>query len=217
MKAEPELFVSEIFASIQGESHHAGYPCAFIRLTGCNLDCAWCDTVYAKEGGESMAVGEIVDRVRLMGLPVVEVTGGEPLFQAHTPLLLTELLKLNSRVLLETNGSLPLDTVPEGVSIIMDLKAPGSGMAGKNRWENLSRLGAGDEIKIVVSDRDDYLWAVGELKARGVFGRVKVNFSPVAGTLEPATLAGWMVEDRLDARFQLQLHRIIWPGSDRGV
>lgn len=211
------LLVSEIFSSIQGESHLAGYPCTFVRLTGCNLDCAYCDTLYAKTGGEEMTIEEIVWRVRSEGLPLAEVTGGEPLAQEGTIDLLGALLASGTRVLLETNGSFPLDRVPQGVLIVMDIKTPGSGMDGSMRWENIERLGQNDEIKVVVCGRGDYDWAAAELKKRGVFGKIRVSFSPCAGLVEPAALAAWMLEDKLDARFQLQLHRIIWPNVDRGV
>lgn len=211
------LKVSEIFASIQGESHHAGYPCAFVRLTGCNLSCGYCDTRYAFEGGETLSVGEVVDRVKGYGLPVSEVTGGEPLFQENTPELLEGLLKVSKRVLLETNGSLDLSSVPRGVVKIMDVKTPGSGMEGANLWENLLLLTPLDEVKAVLTSRADYEWTVKNLKERDVFGRLKVSLSPAAGSLRPADLAEWMVADRLDARFQLQLHRLIWPEVERGV
>lgn len=211
------LNVSEIFSSIQGESHFAGYPCAFVRLTGCNLDCVYCDTRYAREGGAQMSVADIVERVATAGLPLSELTGGEPLFQPGTPELLAALQKLPGRVLLETNGSLPLDEVPPGVVIIMDLKTPGSGMEGANLWSNLNRLGREDELKVVLTDREDYEWTVSQLKEREAFGRIRVSLSPAAGLLKPEQLARWMVEDRLDARLQLQLHRIIWPAIERGV
>ncbi len=211
------LLVTEIFASIQGESHHAGYPCSFVRLAGCNLDCSYCDTLYAKTGGAPMETGEIIERVRALAMPVVEVTGGEPLFREGAEELLLELVKLPNRVLLETNGSLSLENVPPGVTIIMDVKTPGSGMADRNLWENIRRLQSDDEIKAVLTGREDYDWTKGELDARGVFGSVRVSLSPAAGLLDPALLASWMVEDRLDARLQLQLHRILWPNVDRGV
>lgn len=164
-----------------------------------------------------MSVEKIVERVRAEGLPLAEVTGGEPLAQEGTVELLHAMLASGLRVLLETNGSLALDSVPEGVSIVMDIKTPGSGMDGAMRWENIERLGPNDEIKVVVCGRGDYDWATAEFKKRGIFGRIRVSFSPCAGLVEPAALAAWMMEDKLDARFQLQLHRIIWPNVDRGV
>lgn len=212
-----ELRVSEIFSSIQGESHWAGYPCTFVRLTGCNLDCSYCDTRYAREGGVPMTLSEIVAAVEREGLATAEVTGGEPLHQPGTPELLQALLATGRRVLLETNGSLPLEPVPDGVCVVMDLKAPGSGMAAFNRWENLAELAPTDEIKVVCRDRRDYEWARGALRDRALLGRVRASLSPVWGELDPAELARWMLEDRLDARLQLQLHRILWPAADRGV
>ncbi len=211
------LQVSEIFSSIQGESHWAGYPCTFVRLAGCNLDCAYCDTRYAREGGAPVALDEVLRAVAREGLGTVEVTGGEPLVQPGTPALLEALVEEGRRVLLETNGSLPLDPVPPGVHVIMDLKAPGSGMADRNRWENLPALRPTDEVKIVCRDRADYEWSVGVIRAHGLVGRVKVNLSPVWGRLDPALLARWILDDRLDVRLQVQLHRVLWPDRDRGV
>lgn len=211
------LRVSEIFSSIQGESHWAGYPCTFVRLAGCNLDCAWCDTRYARTGGEEMDAAAIVADVKARGLPMVELTGGEPLLQEGTADLLWRLAGAGLRTLLETNGSLPVESVPPRVHVVMDLKAPGSGMAEWNRWQNLAALKSTDEVKIVLRDRSDYEWARQTLDERGVLGRLRVSLSPVSGELEPRALAEWMVEDRLDARLQLQLHRLLWPGTERGV
>ncbi len=214
--AMKKLKVCEIFLSIQGESHYSGYPCAFIRLSGCNLDCAWCDTRYAFTGGEEIAVAEIAQKALSLGAPMIEVTGGEPLVQEGT----LELLELLSRaegvrVLLETNGSLPIDDVPEAVHIVMDVKAPSSGMSERNLWANIEKLKATDEIKMVVASRADYQWAKEVMRER-IRGRCLVTLSP-AGGAEPALLAGWMAADRLDARFQLQLHKILWPDAERGV
>ncbi len=211
------LQLSEVFSSIQGESHWAGYPCTFVRLAGCNLDCAYCDTRYARSGGELTRLSDVLAAVDREGQATVEVTGGEPLAQPGTPTLLQALADRGYRVLLETNGSLPLDAVPGAVGIVMDLKAPGSGMAGHNRWENLDRLGAGDEVKVVCRDRTDYRWARDAVRERGLLGRVRVSLSPVAGELDPADLARWLLEDRLDVRLQIQLHRVLWPGRHRGV
>lgn len=213
----PELLVSEIFSSIQGESHWAGYPCTFVRLAGCNLDCAYCDTRYAREGGSPMDLAAISQAVAREGQGTVEVTGGEPLHQTGTPDLLRTLVATGKRVLLETNGSLPLDSVPPEVVVVMDLKAPGSGMAATNRWENLVSLKPTDEVKVVCRDRADYVWAREALRERRLLGRVRVSLSPVWGEILPTDLARWMLQDRLDARLQLQLHRILWPAVERGV
>jgi 7-carboxy-7-deazaguanine synthase len=213
------LRVSEIFDSIQGESHWAGYPCTFLRLTGCNLDCAWCDTRFARDpdAGETWEVGALATEARSRGLPTVEVTGGEPLLQPATPALLAALLAGGQRVLLETNGSLPLDAVPSGVHIVMDLKPPGSGMAEHNCWSSLGRLRPGDEIKIVCRDRADYQWARGVICEYHLLRRTRVSLSAVTGELEPRDLAAWLLEDRLDVRLQLQLHKVLWPERERGV
>lgn len=210
------LFLCEIFLSIQGESHFAGYPCAFVRLSGCNLECSFCDTRYAFGEGEELPVEEVARRALELKAPYVEVTGGEPLLQPGTPELLRLLVRGGAKVLLETNGSLPLDEVPEEVHVIMDLKTPGSGMADRNLWENLERLKGEDEVKIVLTSEEDYLWALEVIRNR-IAGRCRVSLSPVVETLPPALLAEWMVRDRLDARLQLQLHRIIWPERERGV
>lgn len=209
--------VSEIFSSIQGESHWAGYPCTFVRLVGCNLDCVYCDTRYARSGGVVQPAQTVLAAVERAGLPTVEVTGGEPLLQEGVPELLEGLIASGRRVLLETNGSLALESVPSEVIVVMDLKAPGSGMEAQNRWENLEVLKPVDEIKIVCQGRADYEWARQTVEKRQLSGRVRVSLSPVWGTLTPAELARWMIEDRMDARLQVQLHRVIWPGIDRGV
>ncbi|MDF1554417.1 MAG: radical SAM protein [Deferrisomatales bacterium] len=213
------LRVSEIFDSIQGESHWAGYPCTFLRLAGCNLDCVWCDTRFARDprAGAEWNVEVLAAEARNRALPTVEVTGGEPLLQPAAPELLAALLAGGQRVLLETNGSLPLDAVPAGVHIVMDLKPPGSGMAEHNRWANLGRLRPGDEVKIVCRDRADYAWARGVIGEYCLLRRTRVSLSAVAGELEAQELAAWLLEDRLDVRLQLQLHKVLWPEQERGV
>ncbi len=213
----PVLRVTEIFHSIQGESTHAGLPCAFVRLTGCNLRCRWCDTAYAFTGGRSMSVAEVVAEVDGFGCPLVEVTGGEPLLQPDSIPLMAELLRRGYRVLLETGGSLPIGSVPEGVMRIVDVKCPGSGEAAWNLWTNLEALREGDELKFVIADRDDYLWAAAEVRARGLTARWPVLFSPVHGEIDPGQLARWILEDRLPVRMQLQVHKVLWPGVERGV
>ena len=211
------LRVNEIFHSIQGESTHAGRPCVFVRLTGCNLRCVWCDTAYAFHEGDSMSVRDVVARVEDYGCRLVEITGGEPLLQPEAIDLMRLLLAGGFEVLLETGGSLPIEGVPAGVKRIVDVKCPGSGESARNRWENLDALRPGDELKFVVADRRDYEWAAAEVRARGLHERVPVLFSPVHPGLERSDLAGWVLADRLPVRVQLQMHKLIWPGVLRGV
>lgn len=211
------LKVNEIFHSIQGESTHAGRPCVFVRLTGCNLRCAWCDTAYAFHEGEDMTVDQVMERVGSYGCGLVEVTGGEPLMQEESVDLMERLLAEGCEVLLETGGSLPVRDVPLEVIKIVDFKAPSSGMAGKNRWSILDNLAPHDEVKFVIGDRDDYDWARARIEEHGLVGRYTILISPVFGMLEPRVLAGWLLQDRLQARLQLQLHKTIWEPGKRGV
>ena len=211
------LRVNEIFHSIQGESTHAGRPCAFVRLTGCNLRCVWCDTAYAFHEGVSMTVGEVVARVDALGCPLVEVTGGEPLLQPDAPALLGALLARGYEVLLETGGSLPIEDVPVGVRRIIDVKCPGSGEAGRNRWENLDALREGDELKFVIAGREDYEWAAAVVRERALHERTTVLFSAVHDGLESGRLARWVLEDALQVRVQVQMHKVLWPEIPRGV
>jgi 7-carboxy-7-deazaguanine synthase len=211
------LTVNEIFHSIQGESTRAGVPCVFVRLTGCNLRCVWCDTAYAFHEGRPMSVDEVLDQVAGYASRCVEITGGEPLLQADAIGLMQRLLEREYEVLVETGGSLAIDDVPEGVKRIIDVKCPGSGEVEKNRWENLEALRDGDELKFVIADRGDYDWAVEQITSRGLAGRCPLLFSPVQDRLEPAELARWILEDGTPVRFQMQLHKILWPGVTRGV
>jgi 7-carboxy-7-deazaguanine synthase len=211
------LRVTEIFHSIQGESTHAGRPCVFVRLTGCNLRCVWCDTAYAFHGGSSRSLEEILATVDGFGCRLVEVTGGEPLAQAGAIPLLARLVEEGYEVLLETGGSLPIDEVPDGVRRIVDVKCPASGESGRNLWENLDRLRPGDELKFVIAGREDYEWARAKVGEGALAERVPVLFSAVHGGLEAGTLARWVLEDRLPVRVQVQMHKILWPGVERGV
>ncbi len=213
------LKVNEIFHSIQGESSHAGHPCVFVRLTGCNLRCSWCDTPYAYEEGEVMELADILDRVESYRCPMVEVTGGEPLLQEETPELIRRLLEKGCRVLLETNGSLDVSPVDPRCVKILDIKCPSSGVAKNNRFRNLEHLTERDEIKFVIGDRGDYDYACMKLHLifRKTTGRNVIHFSPLHGRMEPKTLAGWILEDRLPVRLQLQIHKILWPADRRGV
>jgi 7-carboxy-7-deazaguanine synthase len=210
------LQVCEIFASIQGESSFAGFPCVFVRLTGCNLDCAWCDTTYARAGGESVAQGEIVERVLGFGLPLVELTGGEPLLQEGTPGLAATLLSRGLNVLLETNGSQDISRIDPGVVTIMDVKCPSSGQSEANDHANFSRLRPRDEVKFVVADRTDFDFAR-DLLDRFAPAPAAIHFSPAFGLLHPRALAEWILADRLPVRLNLQLHKYIWPPDRRGV
>jgi 7-carboxy-7-deazaguanine synthase len=209
--------VCEIFRSLQGESSFAGLPCVFIRLAGCNLRCRYCDTHYALEGGDEIPIGEIVEQVASHGGDLVEVTGGEPLFQEDTPELTLALLKRGYRVLVETNGSLDISVLPQEVVRIVDIKCPSSGESHQVMWENTWRLLLKDEVKFVISDRLDYEWARGIIRERFPEGNTRILLSTVYGELPPGRLVNWMLEDRLRARFQLQLHKYIWPHDARGV
>ena len=209
--------VSEIFASIQGETSYVGLPFAFVRLTGCNLRCRYCDTTYAYDDGEEFPLDQVVLRVATFGIPRVMVTGGEPLLQEETPALVEALLALGHTVLVETNGTVPLSPLDQRAVKIMDVKCPGSGEAGKTDWENFSRLSARDEVKFVLSSEEDYRFARDVIRKYGKNRPFKVLLSPAFGLLPPERLAGWMVGDAIDARFQLQLHKLVWGPDRRGV
>lgn len=211
------LNVIEIFASVQGETSYSGYPFAFVRLAGCNLRCRYCDTAYAYDGGEEYPLEEVVSRVTAFGLTRACVTGGEPLLQEETPALVKRLLDRGQEVLVETNGTLPLSALDPRAVKIMDVKCPSSGEDRKMLWENFRYLTERDEVKFVISTEEDYRYAR-EVTAR--YRREKkwsVLLSPAFGSLAPVKLAGWMVGDALDARFQLQLHKIVWGPDRRGV
>ena len=211
------LKINEIFSSIQGESTYAGLPCAFVRLAGCNLRCRYCDSEFAYEEGAFMEVEEIVGIVDAFGLRTVEITGGEPLLQDEVHGLISVLLGRDYRVLLETNGSLDLSSVDPRVVKIVDVKCPESGMAGHMRWENLATIRSEDELKFVLCSRSDYEWAKARVREHGLSGRCNLLFSPAFGVLPAEELASWILEDRLDVRLQLQLHKIIWGPNRRGV
>lgn len=207
------LRVSEIFHSLQGETSRVGLPTVFVRLTGCPLRCTWCDTAYAFSGGESMTQDDILSRVAAFGCRTVCVTGGEPLAQKACIDLLAALCAAEYSVSLETSGALDIGGVDPRVSRIVDLKAPGSGESAKNRWENLDLLTPHDEVKFVLASREDYDWAVSACRQRRLFERCPVLFAPVQGQLDPAQLAQWLLDDTLPARFQLQLHKVLWGNS----
>ncbi|HTK29418.1 MAG TPA: radical SAM protein [Vicinamibacterales bacterium] len=212
------LTVNEIFYSIQGESSLAGRPCVFVRLTACDLRCAWCDTPYAFHEGQKRSIADVLEAVDRYDCPLVEVTGGEPLLQEDVYPLMEALLDRGRTVMLETGGHRPIDRVPRAVIKIVDVKCPGSGEAGRNDWENLARLAPHDEVKFVILDRRDYEFARDVVARHGLHERAAaVLFSPVHGALDARTLAEWMLADRVPARLQLQLHKFIWPPATRGV
>lgn len=213
----PRLRINEIFHSIQGEGTRAGVRCVFVRLTGCHLRCAWCDTEYAFYEGGWMSLDEIVGRVRSFGCSTVEVTGGEPLLQPAVYPLMARLCDEFETVMLETSGALPIDKVDSRVIRIVDLKCPGSGEADRNHWPNLELLTPRDEVKCVIAGREDYEWARDVVQRHGLTARCAVVFSPVYGQVEPIELATWALDDRLDVRIGLQLHKYIWSPATRGV
>lgn len=209
--------IAEIFSSIQGESTFAGLPCTFIRAAGCNLHCSYCDTLYAREGGWELTVEAILERVREAGCALTELTGGEPLLQQDSYLLMERLLQEGYTVLLETNGSISLAQVDRRVVIIMDLKCPGSGMSASMMLSNIAYLKRTDEVKFVMGNRSDYDWARGIIQEYRLVERCAVLISPVLSLLPPATAAEWILQDKLQVRLQLQLHKFIWPDALRGV
>ncbi|HED08789.1 MAG TPA: radical SAM protein [Ignavibacteria bacterium] len=211
------LKVNEIFYSVQGESTHTGLPCIFVRLTFCNLRCTYCDTEYAFYNGEDLSINQIIERVKNYKCNLVEVTGGEPLMQEESYLLLQKLCDENFDVLLETGGSLPIKEVDKRVKIIMDLKCPSSGMLKKNLYDNLSYLKKTDELKFVIGTREDYEWSKNIIKEYSLSGKYEILFSTVFEELEPETLVGWILEDKLNVRFQLQVHKYIWDPKTKGV
>lgn len=208
--AAQRLRISEIFHSIQGEADAVGWPTVFVRLTGCPLRCAWCDTAYAFEGGNWRTFDEILAEVGRHGARHVCVTGGEPLAQKRCLDLLTQLCDAGYEVSLETSGALDISQVDPRVRKVMDLKAPGSGESERNLMGNIAHLRAHDQVKFVLADRADYDWAVAILRGHGLTARCMVLFSPVYGKLEPRTLAEWLLQDRLPVRLQIQLHKVLW-------
>jgi 7-carboxy-7-deazaguanine synthase len=212
------LTINEIFHSIQGESTHSGRPCVFVRLTACDLRCSWCDTPYAFTEGSKMSVDEVVEEVSGFGCNLVELTGGEPLLQKDVYPLMQRLLDAGRTVMVETGGHLSVSKVPADVIRIVDVKCPGSGESARNHWENLAILTPQDEVKFVIRDRTDYEFAREVVAKHDLAGRTAaVLFSPVHDVLTPKELAGWILEDRLTVRLQLQIHKYIWGADVRGV
>jgi 7-carboxy-7-deazaguanine synthase len=211
------LRINEIFYSVQGESSHAGRPCIFVRLTGCPLRCRYCDTTYAFHEGRDLEAGAILAAIAAYPCKLVEVTGGEPLAQSGTPEFLRMLLDAGYEVLLETSGALDIGVVPDGVRTILDLKTPDSGESERNDWRNLDRLRPGDEIKFVIGSRRDYEWTRDIIRRLRLGERNAILLSPEWESDVREPLADWLLEDGLPARYQIQLHKFIWPGVERGV
>jgi len=212
------MVITEIFKSIQGESTFAGLPCLFVRLTGCNLRCHWCDTAYAFNGGQRMSVAEVLARLRELGGKLVEVTGGEPLLQPEVYPLIDHLLAEGYRVLVETSGERNLAQLPREVVKVVDVKCPGSGEEGKFCFDNLAWLERKDQIKFVILNEDDYRYARAFLTEHDLHRHVdEVIFSPVFAQLAPRNLAAWILRDGLEVRMGLQLHKFIWDPDARGV
>ena len=211
--------ITEIFHSIQGESSYAGRPCVFVRLTWCNLRCAWCDSEYTFSGGTDMSVAEVVERVRQFPCRLVEITGGEPLVQKRECVeLVHQLCEEGYEVLIETSGSLDISVLDHRAVRILDIKCPGSGEETRNRWENLAHLTPRDEIKFVVIDRSDFDYALQVIDRYRLDQRSpEVLFSPVWGRVELRDLASWIIDSGLRARMQLQLHKYIWGPDVQGV
>lgn len=211
------LQIIETFKSVQGESTHAGKVCFFIRLSGCNLRCSYCDTAYAWQGGEMRSVESLLDEAAAAGCSMVEVTGGEPLLQKDTPLLVEKLLSMGKEVLIETNGSVDFSILPPGCCRIVDCKLPASGMAQYNCYDAYSHLTQLDEVKFVVSDRQDFDFAIDVIKKYELTAKTPhLLFSPVWGRIAPETLAEWVVNSQLPIRMQIQMHKVIW-GDKKGV
>jgi 7-carboxy-7-deazaguanine synthase len=211
------LKINEIYFSIQGESSKAGLPCVFIRLTYCNLRCTYCDTEYAFYEGRDYTIDQIIDEVKKYNCKLVEVTGGEPLFHEECLALMTRLSDEGYEVMLETGGSLSIKNVDPRVMIIMDLKCPSSGMLKKNLYKNIDYIKPADEIKFVIGNREDYEWSKEIIEKYDLTGKCSILFSVVFGELEPVALVERILEDKLNVRFQLQMHKIIWDPQTKGV
>lgn len=211
------MLINEIFRSIQGETTFAGLLFVFVRLTGCNMRCRYCDTQYAYDEGNEMSIPSIIEKVDSFGLKSVCVTGGEPLANSSTPMLIRELLDKDYTVLVETNGSYNVSILPEAAIKIMDIKCPDSGMSRKMLWENIPYLMKKDEVKFVLSSCNDYEWAKSMISEYHLDEVATILMSPVYGTIQPSEIASRIIEDRLNVRLQLQLHKYIWGPEARGV
>jgi len=214
---DPSLKIHEIYLSVQGESTHVGKPCVFVRLTGCPLRCSWCDTEHAFYSGEHMNVSTIITQVLNFDVPLVEITGGEPLIQKNVHLLMTKLCDHKKEVLIETSGAFDIGMIDPRVRVIMDIKCPDSNESKKNLYSNLGQLKPKDEVKFVLSSRKDYDFAKSVIYDYDLEGRCELLMSPVFGQIDPKSIVEWILEDKLGVRFQLQLHKFIWPPDKQGV
>lgn len=212
---ENTLKITEIFYSLQGEARDAGRPTVFIRLTGCPLRCVYCDSEYAFYGGEWKHIDQVMEQVALYNTRYVCVTGGEPLAQKRCLQLLDSLCDAGYKVSLETSGAIDVSKVNPMVSRVVDIKTPDSGEVERNLWDNLDKLTAHDQLKFVICSREDYDWAVGEIRSRGLESNLDILLSPVWGQVDPIDLADWILQDQLNVRMQLQLHKILW-GDEPG-
>ncbi|MBS1257490.1 MAG: 7-carboxy-7-deazaguanine synthase [Candidatus Scalindua arabica] len=216
-KIAPLLCVNEIFKSIQGESSYAGIPCVFVRLTGCNLRCSYCDTTYAYDEGTRMSVYEILSTIKGYDCKNVCITGGEPLLQKSVTKLINLLKKSQYKIFVETGGSINIDMLPKAVIRIMDIKCPDSGMDKEMDWDNIEKLKVRDEAKFIISSKKDYEWAKRITRKYKLTDRAQILFGVAYGKIKPKTLAGWILKDRLEVRLQLQLQKYIWPDKARGI
>ena len=218
MDGKLQLKINEIYLSVQGESTWAGLPCVFVRLTGCDLRCTYCDTEYAFYEGVRKSIREVYDEVMAFECPLIEITGGEPLLQRNVLPLMTGICDADRTVLIETSGAHDISGIDPRVHRIMDLKTPSSGELGYNLYSNIAVLNHRDEVKFVIGSREDYEWSREQITSHALAERVKaVLLSPVFGRIEPRQIVEWMLEDRLPARFQLQIHKFIWEPRARGV
>jgi 7-carboxy-7-deazaguanine synthase len=209
--------ITEIYASVQGETQYAGLPCTLVRTTGCDLRCTYCDSAFAFHGGRDMTLAEILAEVERLPARLVLLTGGEPMLQKELPALAAALLERGYRVMIETSGAHALDALPADVVRIVDVKTPGSGEAHRMRWEALEGLGPRDAVKFVLTDEADYHWAAEVIRSRQLADRTEVLLSPMHGRVAPDALVGWMLRDRVRARLNLQIHKYIWSPDTRGV
>ncbi len=212
------LKVNEVYSSIQGESSWAGWPCVFVRLTACDLRCTYCDTAYAFYDGKKRLLADILAEVLALDCPMVEVTGGEPLLQKNVLPLMTQLCDAGKTVLIETSGAHDISKIDTRVHRIMDLKTPSSGECARNLWSNIEHLAKRDEVKFVIGSREDYEWSREQVRTHGLAEKCGcVLFSPIFGKIEPREIVDWIIADKLPVRFQLQMHKFIWPPMQRGV